>query len=502
MAGQEAMREVELREEPGAPAASGGPEDGDGGDARRRARRRALLRWWPLAVVAAAAVLTVQVVQDARERDRVAAAREVDGVVRYDVRPELPVTPLGAGEVDPRLTPGVLAGDVRVAGEDIDFGRPRAVRAVDAATGAEVWRTEVETQAEATERPSMRPPECWAAGGADDPDATRVRCLVVDRLATLTGDGGWREDPATRSRLVTLDAASGALVAEREVAPQASAVADDAMLVLGEVVADGTVRVTAEDVATEEPLWSAELAAVGVDPVYDPHLQLMGDHVVVWAGGRQHVVGAADGAVQATGSQVWLGRAGGLLVQDGDPGSVRLAGPDGSGTAVVPALPVQLSVDDGSVPGLEILSAVVAGDRTLRAVDAVTGRTVWQAALDGSVDGAPLLLGGVLFGVDATAAWAVDARDGHEVWRTAREVGPDGRPVRDTSGSWLAPVTDGRALLLVDQDDDGAARMVAWSMRTGAEQWRVPLPPEAGGWVYPWDGALYSGAERPVRIGG
>ncbi|NHT16528.1 PQQ-binding-like beta-propeller repeat protein [Cellulomonas sp. IC4_254] len=503
MAGQEAMREVELREEPGAPDAAAGPGDADDAeDARRRARRRWLRRCWPVAVVAVAAVVAVQVVQDARERDRVAAARQVDGVVRYDVGPGLPVTPLGADEIDPRLAAGVVAGGLRVAGEDIDFGRPRAVRAVDAATGAQVWRTQVETQAEATEQPTMRPPECWPAGPADDPGVARVHCLVVDRLATLTGDGGWREDPPTRSRLLTFDAASGALVTERELAPQASAVADDAMLVLGEVVADGTVRVGAEGVTTGEPLWSAEIEGVDLDPVYDPHLQLMGDHVVVWVNGRQHVIGAADGAVQAEGSQVWIGRTGGLLVQDGDPGTVRLAGRDGSGTAVVPALPVQLAVDDGSAPGIEILSAVVDGDRTLRAVEAATGRTVWEAALDGSVDGTPLLLGGVLYGVDATAAWAVDARDGHRVWRTVRAAGPDGEPVRDTSGDWLAPVTDGRALLLVDRDDDGAARLVAWSLRSGAEQWRVPLPPEAGEWVYARDGALYAGAERPVRIGG
>ena len=499
MAGQETMREVELREEPDASAAA---EGGDAGDARRRARRRRLLRWWPAAAAAVVVAGTVQVVLDARERDRVAAAREVQGVVRYDVGPDLRATPLGEDEADPRPTAGVEAGGLLVAGEGIDFGRPRAVLAVEPGSGAEVWRTEVETQAEATAQPTMRAPECWPAGPAGRPGVARVRCLVADRPATLTGDGGWREEPATRSRLLTFDAATGAVVAEREVAPQVSVTADDALLVLGEVLPGGTVRVSAEDVATEEPLWSAELAGLLLDPIFDPQLQPAGDHVLVWAGGRVHVLGAADGAVQAAGSQVWVGRGGGLLVQDGDPGSVRLAGADGSGTAVVPALPAQLAVDDGSVPGVEILSAVVDGDRTLRAVDADTGRTRWQSTLDGSVDGALVLLDGVLYGVDATAAWAVDARDGHRVWRTTREVGPDGEPVRDVSGNWLAPLTDGRSLLLVEQDRDGAGRMVAWSLRSGAARWRVPLPPEAGGWVYAWDGALYAGTEEPVRIGG
>src|SRR6478736_5506079 len=122
MAGQETMREVELREEPDASAAA---EGGDAGDARRRARRRRLLRWWPAAAAAVVVAGTVQVVLDARERDRVAAAREVQGVVRYDVGPDLRATPLGEDEADPRPTAGVEAGGLLVAGEGIDFGRPR-----------------------------------------------------------------------------------------------------------------------------------------------------------------------------------------------------------------------------------------------------------------------------------------------------------------------------------------------------------------------------------------
>jgi outer membrane protein assembly factor BamB len=329
-----------------------------------------------------------------------------------------------------------------------------------------------------------------------------VRCLVVDRPATLIGDGGWEESPSTRSRLLTLDAATGAVLADREVAPQAAGAADGGVLVLGEVVAGRTVRVTAEDAATEERLWSTDLAEVSLDPVYDPYVTLLGDRVLVWAGQREQVLGLADGVVQASGTQVWVGRTGGLLVQDGGPGSVRLAGADGTGATVVPALPVQLGVDDGSAPGVEFLSAVVSGDRTLRAVDAAGGRTLWEAGLDGQVDGAPLLLGGVLYGADATAVWAVDARDGRELWRTPRRVGEDGAPVRDTSGLWLSPVTDGRALLLVEQDGEGGADLAAFALRSGAALWRTPLPPEAGGWVRAWDGALYGGTEQPVRIGG
>ncbi|GIG35054.1 outer membrane protein assembly factor BamB family protein [Cellulomonas pakistanensis] len=498
MAGHEAMQEVELGEEPG--PGPGAAEAGDPDAEGRRRRRRALLRWWPVAAVAVAGVVGVQVLQDVRERGRVAAAREVDGVVRYDVGPELPTSPVDSSVRGPFGTGTIVAGDLRVAAEEVDFGKPRAVSAVDAVTGAEAWRTAVETQEEATARPTMREPQCWAAG--ETGGTTRVRCLVSDRPATLTGDGGWTEDPPTRSRVLTFDAGTGAVLTDREVAAQTSVAADDAVLVLGEVVADGTVRVTAEDVATQEDLWTTELAGVTPDPVFDPHVTLLDDHVLLWAGQRSHVLARSDGAVQADGVQVWVGRGGGLLVQDDDPGSVRLAGPDGTGTAVVPALPVQLDVDDGSVPGVEILSAVVAGDRTLRAVDAVSGTTLWEARLDGRADGAWLLLDGVLYGVDATAVRAVDAWDGREVWRTYRELDQDGQPVRDTSGSWAAPATDGRALLLVEQDEEGGSLLAAWSLRSGALLWRTPLPPETNGWASAWGGALYGGLEELVRIGG
>ncbi|WP_158375999.1 PQQ-binding-like beta-propeller repeat protein [Cellulosimicrobium cellulans] len=500
MAREDAMQEVELA----APAAEGeaGPGGAPAGDAAHRARRRALLRWWPAAVVAVGAVVAVQVVQDARERDRVAAAREVPGVVRYDVGPDLPTTAVDDALVGSVGETGIAAGDLRIAAEPVEFGRPRAVAGADAESGAVTWRTEVETQDDATARPTMQAPVCWGADGGTGP-ATRVRCLVTDRPATLTGGGGWREDPPTRSRLLTLDAGTGAVLHQRDVAPQTAVVADEELAILGEVAADGAVRVTAEDVASEAVVWSTDLGGIpGADPVYDPRLDLGDERVTVWTGGRVLVLGRADGARLAEGSQIWTGRDGGLLVQDGDPGAVRLAGHDGRGTQIVPALPLGLGVDDGSARGVELFTALVEGDRTLRGVDAATGETLWQAGLDGSADSWPLLLDGVLYGVDATAAWAVDARDGRERWRTARSAGEDGASVGVVSGSSLTPVTDGRNLLLVDQVPGSEPQLVAWSLQTGAELWRTALPPETGGWVHPWDGALYGGAEHPVRIGG
>ena len=39
--------------------------------------------------------------------------------------------------------------------------------------------------------------------------------------------------------------------------------------------------------------------------------------------------------------------------------------------------------------------------------------------------------------------------------------------------------------------DGPAPELVAWSLRSGEELWRSPLPPELGGWLSVWDGALY-----------
>ena len=136
------MQEVELAEPADPGVGSRTPEPGhrptapgdDAADARRR-RRRAVLRWWPLGLLAVAAVVGSEVVLDARERARVAAAREHPGVVAYDVGADL-----RAHRSDPAALPSldVVVGNLRVEPVEVVPGTPRAVRGVDVGSGDEV----------------------------------------------------------------------------------------------------------------------------------------------------------------------------------------------------------------------------------------------------------------------------------------------------------------------------------------------------------------------------
>lgn len=484
MSGPDGMQEVELvvldESIPGTSAPEGtAHRSGPDGDAdRRRRRRRAVLRWWPLGAVAVAAALGTEVLLDARERSRVAAAREVPGVVGYDVRPDLTAHP-----ADPELptSGGAAVGDLRVQGAEPVPGEPRAVVAVDARSGDEVWRTEVEDAARAAEITTIDPPWC----SAGDPPVDQVVCVVQDRPSTDLGDGSFQMDPPLRTRLLGFDPRSGAVTAERELAPLASAHVVDGDLLLVEVVGDD-VRVAAEDPATGAVRWESVVRAA--PRAYDdtPGMRATEAHVLVQLLGQSWAFDRADGRLEVSGDgQLWVGRDERLMSTAPDGITARLHGADGSGDVATRGTPVVLDVDDGSVPGLDLLADSSGPDRALRAVDPATGEQVWQYALAGTEGSAFLLLHDVLYGGDSEAVWAVDARDGREIWRTPREDG-DPADVEWVSG-WLNLVTDGRQLLLAESlgepEDDTPAVLHAWSLTSGAHRWTAPLPPEAGGYV-------------------
>jgi outer membrane protein assembly factor BamB len=501
MSRPDGMQEVELvalDETAPADLGPGGIADGagpGGGPDRRRRRRRAVLRWWPLGAVAVAAALGTEVVLDARERSRVAATREVPGVVGYDVRPDLTAHP-----ADPDLptSGGVAVGDLRVQGAEPVRGEPRAVVAVDGRSGDQVWRTEVEDAARAAEFATIDPPWC----SAGEPPVDRVVCVVQDRPSTDLGDGSFRMDPPLRTRLLTVDPQTGAVTAERALAPLASAHVVGGDLVLVEVVGDD-VRVAAEDPATGAVRWTTVVRAA--PRAYDdtPGVRATGAHVLVQLLGQSWAFDRADGRLEVSSDgQLWVGRDERLISTAPDGTSARLLGADGSGDVATRGTPVVLDVDDGSVPGLDLLSDSFGADRRLRAVDPGTGEQVWEYAIAGTEGSAFLLLHDVLYGGDAEAVWAVDARDGREIWRTPRADG-DPADVEWVSG-WLNLVTDGRQLLLAESlgepEGDAPGVLHAWSLTSGAHLWTAPLPPEAGGYVAVREHTLTGSWPEPVVL--
>jgi outer membrane protein assembly factor BamB len=496
------MQEVELAElaEPGAgsrspdparrPATAGATADTDDATDRRRRRRRAVLRWWPLGLLAVAAVVGSEVVLDARERARVAAAREHPGVVAYDVGADL-----RAHRSDPAALPSldVVVGDLRVEPVEVVPGTPRAVRGVDVGSGDEVWRAELEDAARAAELGSLDPPGCWAAGSP----AEQAVCFVQDTPTTEVEGGGYELAPPLRARLVRIDPRTGALTEDRELAPRSSVTATGDELVVAEVVGDG-VRVAVEDAVSGEPRWSTDLpvdarALAGVAD-HSPGLQVTERHVLVHVSQQAWAVDRADGRVEVAGGQLWVGRGERLVSHGFDDGMTRLRGVDGSGEALAVGAPVWFDVDDGSVPGWDVLADTDGGNRRLRAVDARTGEQIWEHTLVGPSEGSLILLDDVLYGADGAAVWALDARDGTSIWRTPRD--PEAGDVAGdaSAGAWSAPVTDGRQLLLVEPEapgDGSRAVLRAWSLASGALLWTAPLPEEAGGHAGVWDGALY-----------
>lgn len=468
-------------------------------EARRARRRRRVLRSWPLGLVAVALLAGSQLVLDTLERGRVAAARELPEVVGYDVGPELRVASARVADLP---ATGVLVGDVRIRADDVRHGEPRAVRGVDAVSGDEVWRTEVEDAARAAEIGALDPPWC----SAGDRSSAEVVCLVQDSPATPSGDGGYQVAPPVRTRLLALDPRTGAVTGERELAPQSNAVVADDDLVIVEVVAD-RVRVAAEDAATGAPRWTTELPvdARALAQLADltPGLEVTDRHVLVNVSQQAWSVDRADGRLEVAGGQLWVSRGERLVSHGLDDGSTRLRGVDGSGEAVALGTPVDLGVDDGSLPDLDLLADIDRGSRRLHAVDPRTGRPVWEHTLVGPPESTLVLLDEVLYGADGASMWALDARDGTTIWRTPRD--PEAGDVAGSSsaGTWFHPVTDGRRLLLVEPEgpEDGARSVMgAWSLASGEHLWTARLPEEAGGYAQVWNGALYGGWPEPVLL--
>lgn len=478
------MQDVEL-EPLDAPA-----PDTDPAARRVRLTPRHLRRAGAVALVLLAAVVGTQLVLDARDGDRVAAARALPGVIGYDVDRDLPATP--AGQVL-----GLDAGEVRVLPLVAQDQLP-AVRGVDAATGDVRWETSL--AGAGTQAPPAGGPVEWPSCSTGGPQVRRVACVVLDRLPP-TGDdtAGWLLGAPVRTRLVTLDTTTGAVVAAREMAPAGNGRAADGDLVVVEA-SGGVVRLAAQDAVTGRVRWSTGLPA---DPgVVDglaqtqPQLEVTDGHVVATLGPYAWSARRSDGTLEATGSAVGVGR-GDRLVVTGADGLTRLAGTDGTGDVVAVGQPASIAVDDGSAPGLELLTDSGSSSQRLRAVDHATGVPAWETELPGTTGTSLILLRDVLYGADADDVWALDVATGTTVWRSPRNPGG-----ADLEGLWTNPMTDGRQLLMGVRTSEDAGALRAWSLDSGERLWTTPLPQEGWGGLVILDHVLYGTFDDPVRLGG
>lgn len=475
--------------------------DTDRGDPRREANppRTRLLRlsrtaggrrrWRPL--VAAVVVLLVlgSAISELRVRQRAARLADQPGVL----------APLDASLHEQWRAPGHAWGELLGVGDRLlVFGRDRAgmvgVTALDAATGAQVWRTPF---ADVTARGTLMcvPP---------DTDEAHLVCLVQNGTL-LDGDAGL----ATPTRLVVLAADTGRPVADRPLrSNNAAAVSIGPDVVVTEVLPDGRAAVTRLDPVTGGTTWEFRSEAALRTPSSGPAwlYPLVENDVIVangpvtWAFspegallGEWHLRGG-DWAVRGgwgLGVSVlpngWfaVGEAGGVGLSDEDYGTVSET--DARDGFPIPGPVLDPVVDDGSAPN--VLLTAPAGRGGIVAIGAKTGGRLWVAGA--ATWGNALVLDGRVIEFAGRELRAFDAQTGLPLWSLGVPMGNHAKQV----------LTDGRLVLIPRYDTALGAVLTAVDPADGRVRWTAPLPPRSGRLVVV-DGRLLVTTERDlVAIG-
>ncbi|MGW6129819.1 hypothetical protein ACWFNE_07315 [Cellulomonas sp. NPDC055163] len=381
-----------------------------------------------------AAALAVGTVRDARADRARAAALAIAPAVLDAVRPA------EGGGLERWRRPaldGLVAGEGLVVTTGVTGAGSGGVAAYDATTGAPLWDTVVDAvgpQGELT--CALTTGDRVAAPGAS---AGTVACVAVPAVGKEAWGGLGRRGEV---RVVVLDAATGDLV--RDDPADRSDVGLTALgpdLVLTRTVPGGAVRVTREDARTGTDAWTSDVDARALD-----------------ARGPQPAVTRVE-----RGLLVVDGGAVRVLDGDGDPADAWPAG------AARPDVPVAPTGDDGSVPGLALVSRPAPDGTDVRAV-AGPGRWSARTATDSVV-----LVDGRVVTSDATGALtARDARSGEVLWSAdATEW------LRARASTALGRVqTDGEHVLVPLLLADGTPVLVAVGPVDGRAAWTAALPPD------------------------
>ena len=430
-------------------------------------------RWVAVLLVVALVLVGAQLVLAARDRATSARLAELPGVlppVEADVRAlwrvdEADVQVLSEGvEVD-----GDLVG-VRTASDGA-----QSVVSLDPRTGADRWTTPLTDAdtvlAQRGARSSVS--SCLPVPGAESAEPL-VACLVSDALLSIGIRGRLTVTrPPTTSRVVVVDGADGRVVADRTAPPAIAFTVLPGLVVVGLPGHDGHAEVTAQDPLTGEVRWHYSSPRPALDPVGDVAgfgVVALDDLVAVAEVGSNVTLLAADGTVAREREQydrlsqdeaaTRLEVLSGYLVFK----PVTTIVQPGRADRRIPGRLVTRTVDDGSLPGVEL----VEGSR-MQARNASSGDRLWQA--DRHTSGPVLVLRGLVYctsGDSPGEIVAFDGRTGSVVW--SANVG--------TYDQLARLMTDGRVLLVGLTPTDGAAAgsLVALSLADGQRLWHASLP--------------------------
>lgn len=346
------------------------------------------------------------------------------------------------------------------------------VEAVDAANGRSQWSAPLRgPDPELALRGGVATRSaCETVPSASDGDPVLVACLGSDAVVSI-GDRNrttYVRAPE-RSHVVVVDTADGRVVSDQPGTAAIDLTTLPGLVVLGAPGGDGHAEVTAQDLLTGGRVWSRTSPPPGIDPAGDVggfRLFRLGDLVGVQEARRQVTLLSSAGEVVRErtavldGTPVVVGKDRLELLTgfgEGRPTTtiVRPGRPD----AVVPGYLLQRSVDDGSLPGLELTYG-----STMRAWDAAGGDPLWES--DGPVGGPTIVLHGLvicLSGASEGEVLAFDGRTGALVW-TANAGTLDQTPTL---------LTDGTSLIVANSPAIGetVGTFDAFALDTGERTW-------------------------------
>jgi hypothetical protein len=427
--------------------------------------RRHLLPVAGAAALLALGLVSAQSALDTHERDRLAYLADVPGVLSplHDPPGELWQWAPAAGSLVAGDTAGRWAIGARYHTGGVDL------RGTDPDTGAVLWSVPFSLDAALPPGGRSEFPSVWVRCTplSTTDDGPRAVCAAEVSSAPSTG----RATP-----LLVLDPTRGTVLASPTVAPGSLWSVAGSHLVVATPLADdgGGVRwvLTASDPTTADVVWRRTTPVV--PQVHEVHVggdvirseaELTSDdgRVLLTDSGHAWLYGA-DGTARgdvtvATDGWAELARSDTLVWAPWQtlavPAAV-LVTDDGTRVAVGER-PARLAVDDGTAPGVVLLSDDVDGRRgrggvTLVARDATTGDELWRTE---GTSGDPLLVDGTVFVARGADVLAQDARTGELRWR----AGIGSAPVYlGTDGTLVIVVTANQTLRGLDLADGRPAR--------------------------------------------
>lgn len=340
----------------------------------------------------------------------------------------------------------------------------QSLRALDADTGDQLWRTSLTTAPNLGDPPYLSvddPTTCVAPGD------TVVVCLVPESWMLGTGEdvlGDATMVAPTALRLRTFDIETGTVLRDETVADHASIVALGGDVVIAETssAVAASSSLSRLDPTTGAERWSATIprdpGSVGSTFA---GVQLLGSRVAVgWLGATHLFTADGTASVDYDTDQVWRQR-GHSLTPGLDHSSALLDLDTGRRLETGESYLAWIATDDGSAPDLLLLQT----DDGLRALDVTTSQTAWTIPMRTSSATTTTLIadGRLAVLIDGTLQ-VHDLRSGVEAWHV-RAAGQGNRNL----------VTDGRHAIVLGGDPQRTT-LAAYDLRDGDRAWTMEAP--------------------------